>query len=224
MRHFLTGRRRIVMLAGMTFLRYPSALTKEIEHLMAEQSLVLRTARLDLVVTTAQHLRVELETPERLGELLGAEVPAGWPPGLYDRDAMEFFLEQAMKGGEAATGWYGWYAIRRATDADAAVLVASAGYLGPPSQNGTVEIGYSVAPEARRQGYATEIVDALVARALGMPGVQRVVAEAHDSNEGSVKALLRCGFLCVGQGREEGHSRFERCKQMVEEPHVICVK
>jgi [ribosomal protein S5]-alanine N-acetyltransferase len=211
MRHFLTGHWRIDILAPVKvcgIIRH----TTENEHLMTERLLGIRTARLHLVVITVQHLRVELDTPEQLGELLGVEVPASWPPGLYDRDAMVFFLERAIKGGEAAIGWYGWYAIRRATDAEPAMLVASAGYFGPPTPDGTVEIGYSVAREARRQGYATEIADALTARALGTPGVQRVAAEAHESNLGSVRALLRCGFLRVGQGREEGHSRFERRK------------
>lgn len=176
---------------------------------MTQQSSPMHTARLDLVATTIQHLRTELDAPERLGALLGVDVPAGWPPGQYDRDAMQFFLERAMQDGEAATGWYGWYAIRRATDAEPALLVAAAGYFGPPI-DGAVEIGYSVVPEARGKGYATEAVNALAERAFGMPGVDCVAAEAHESNVASVKVLMRCGFECVGKGREEGYWRFER--------------
>ncbi|MCC6558779.1 MAG: GNAT family N-acetyltransferase [Polyangiaceae bacterium] len=172
--------------------------------------MAIRTARLDLIVTTVEHLRAELDAPELLGGLLGAEVPAGWPPGLYDRDAMSFFLAQATERGEEAVGWYGWYAVRRAAGGEGALLVASGGYFGPPSADGTVEIGYSVVPEARGQGYATEVAGALTERALAWSGVERVVAEAHESNAGSVKVLSRCGFQRVGPGREAGHWRFER--------------
>jgi len=149
---------------------------------MVNPSPTMLTKRLILVASTLEHLRTELETPERLGEALGALVPAGWPPGFYDREAMQFFLEQAIQRGNEALGWFGWYAIRRATDAEAALLVASAGYFGPPSADGTVEIGYSVVAEERGKGYATEIVKALLERATATPQVQRVVAETHESN------------------------------------------
>lgn len=169
----------------------------------------IHTSRLKLVASTRYHLQVELDAPEMLGELLGALVPATWPPGLYDRDAMQFFLEKTVEGGEDALGWYGWYVIRLPTDVDTALLVATAGYVGPPSADGTVEIGYSVAPEVRGKGYATEIVQALIQRVFEDPRVRHVVAEVHESNAASLKVLSRCGFVRAGLGREEGHFRFE---------------
>ena len=171
---------------------------------------VIRTARLDLIVTTVEHLRTELDAPSTLGEALGVEVPEGWPPGFYDRDAMEFFLARGLESGESARGWYGWYGVLRAADGERGLLVAAGGYLGPPSADGTVEIGYSVVGSARGRGYATEVANALCERALATPGVERVVAEAHEFNEASVKVLLRCGFSRVGPGREPQYLRFER--------------
>jgi [ribosomal protein S5]-alanine N-acetyltransferase len=169
----------------------------------------IRTARLDLVATTVEHLRVELEAPEQLAALLGAVVPASWPPGFYDRDAMTFFHARLTEAGAAAVGWFGWYALLRATEGQAATLVAGAGYFGPPAADGTVEIGYSTAPEWRGQGYCAEIVTALTARALATEGVQRVVAEVHEENAASLKVLARCGFHRVGAGRDPGHHRYQ---------------
>ncbi len=173
--------------------------------------LSIKTARLLLVPTTVEHLEAELHAPGRLPELLGVVVPAGWPPGLYDRDAMAFFHARMLEAGSAAAGWYGWYAIRRATTDGPAILVASGGYLGPPTLDGTVEIGYSVVPEYRNHGYATELVSALTNRALALlvAGVRRVVAEVDDQNSASRKVLMRCGFDPVGSGREPGHTRLE---------------
>ena len=212
--------------------------------------LVFSTERLDLVAGTVDHLWIELDAPERLGEMLGAEVPPGWPPGAYDRDAITFFLEKLNEGGPAVAGWYGWYAIRRATavapstdeastpllkrdgtpslegagtpplkkdgtpsqDGDGtpslkAALVGTIGYFGPPSADGVVEIGYSVAVSHRERGYATEMVRAMTARALATKGVTSVVAEAHEFNVASLKVLERAGFVKVGAGRDPGHLR-----------------
>lgn len=176
---------------------------------MNDLPLRIHTPRLDLVATTVEHLRAELEAPALLGALLGAAVPASWPPGLYDRDAMTHFLARLTEGGPAVIGWYGWYAVRRAAAERPATLVACGGYFGPPDAEGTVEIGYSAAPEWRAQGYTTELVQALTARALTAPAVRRVVAEVHEENVASLTVLRRCGFHRVGLGRDPGHHRYQ---------------
>jgi RimJ/RimL family protein N-acetyltransferase len=133
-----------------------------------------------------------------------------WPSGEYDRDAMEFFRARLEEGGDAAVGWYGWYAVRN-EDADGPrALVGAGGYFGPPDEEGRVEIGYSVLPAWQRRGYAGEIVDALRARAFGVPGVTLVVAHTTKENAGSVAVLARCGFAHAGPGAEPGTLRFER--------------
>ena len=71
-----------------------------------------------------------------------------------------------------------------------------------------MEIGYSVVPDHRGQGYAAECVEALTARALAVPGVRWVVAEVHEENAASVAVLRRCGFHWVGAGREAGYDRY----------------
>jgi RimJ/RimL family protein N-acetyltransferase len=166
------------------------------------------TERLDLVATTLAHLDAELAGAGGLSSLLGARVPPDWPPGLYDRDAMRFFHDRLTALGDAAAGWFGWYAIARATGSAPATLVGSGGYMGPPDADGTVEIGYSVVESGRRRGYATEMVRALVARAVATPGVTRVVAEARTDNPASQRVLERCGFRLEGAGRDAEHGRW----------------
>src|SRR4051812_32959281 len=122
--------------------------------------LSIRSARLALVAATLDHLVAELEGREALGSLLGVEGPASWPPGEYDRDAIQFFRDLLAVAGPEQAGWYVWYAMRSGIGDARPSLVAGAGFLGPPTSDGTVEIGFSVVPEARGQGYATEIVDA----------------------------------------------------------------
>lgn len=167
------------------------------------------TRRLTLYAATLAHVRAELEHPDRLGLLLDAEVSPAWPPGEYDRDALEYFRARLEAGGADVVGWYGWYAVKEPDPEGPRTLVGAAGYLGPPDASGAVEIGYSVLPEWQRRGYATEIVEALVQRAFSQPGVRRVIAHTTLANVASATVLLRCGFRQVGAGTEPGGVRFE---------------
>jgi RimJ/RimL family protein N-acetyltransferase len=114
-----------------------------------------------------------------------------------------------MQGGEAVAVWYVWYAIRRPAGEHPAILVACGGYFGPPLADGIVEIGYSVVPEWRRHGYATELVRALTTRAFGAPGVRRILAETEVENAASIGVLKGCGFQRMGTGREPHYDRFQ---------------
>ncbi|MGI2204370.1 hypothetical protein ACROAH_10830 [Shewanella oncorhynchi] len=64
-----------------------------------------------MISSSADYLHIELETPQLLAEKLNAIVSNAWPCGEYDFDAMAFFLACYENGGEAAQGWYGWYAV-----------------------------------------------------------------------------------------------------------------
>lgn len=165
--------------------------------------LVVRTPRLDLIAATSQHLDAELLGRTALEQLLQARVPAGWPPGEYDRHAVESFRARLDSGGPSLVGWLTWYAVTRTLSGRRDTLVGAAGFLGPPTR-GAVEIGYSVVPEARGHGYATEIVGALVAYGFKRPDVTDIIAHTSDENVASTRVLSRCGFSRVGPGPEPG--------------------
>lgn len=168
----------------------------------------LATPRLQLLAATAETVSAELEDVPRFAALIGADVPASWPPGEYDADAQRFFLAQ-LDAHPAWSGWLGWYAVRPAEAALPATLVGAAGFFGPPSDAGEVELGYSVCPEWRGRGYATELAMALAQHAAAQPGVARVLAHTTRANPASVVVLERSGFVHAGDGREPGQLRFE---------------
>lgn len=171
--------------------------------------LITQTPRLTLIAASRALLTAELHKPQYFPVLLGAALPADWPPSGYDRDAMEYFLEKLTAGGRAAAGWYAWYALRKAEGEVPRTLVGSGGFTGPPDAAGLAEIGYSIAADWRGQGLATELVAGLAQQAAATGLVHRLAAHTQPDNLISQKVLLANGFESVGTDLN-GQLRFER--------------
>ena len=88
-----------------------------------------------------------------------------------------------------------WVMIERESQS----VVGDIGFIGPPDEDGSVEVGYSVIPARRRRGYATEAARAIVAWALDEPGVKVVVAGCDRDNAPSIRTLERVGFRRTGE-------------------------
>ena len=81
--------------------------------------------------------------------------------------------------------------------------VGHAGFHAPPTADGMVEIGYSIDPLRRRQGFARATVAALLQRAAAEPAVVTVRASISPTNEASLKTIAGYGFEKVGQQIDE---------------------
>lgn len=165
------------------------------------------TERLDLVPTTPALLRAALEGPRALEAALGARMPETWPPEFLDAAAIQYLLDRLAE----ETGWEAWggcFAVLRG-EQGSRTLIGMGGYKGPPTADGTVEVGYGIVSDHRLRGYASEVTRALVRRALDVPEVQRVIAETLPELAGSIGVLRRCGFRLTGEGSEPGVIRYE---------------
>jgi RimJ/RimL family protein N-acetyltransferase len=86
---------------------------------------------------------------------------------------------------------------------DLDVAVGTAGFHGPPDDEGMVEVGYSVDPQYRRRGYARAALVQLLARAAREPGVSRVRASIRPDNAPSRDLVLPYGFVQVSEQMDE---------------------
>jgi ribosomal-protein-alanine N-acetyltransferase len=170
--------------------------------------MAITTQRLTLVPGTPELGRAELRSLAELAAGLGARVPAGWPPDLYDTPAIEYSVAQ-LESDPGQAGWSFYYFILRDRREAAPVLVGAGGYKGKPSAEGTVEIGYSIVSGYQGRGLATEAAAALVAHAFRDARVNRVIAETLPRLAPSIGVLRKNGFRSVGEGSEPGVICFE---------------
>jgi len=170
----------------------------------------LTTPRMRLVASTAELVRAEIGDRDEFARRLGARIPADWPPDEA-ADALPWFLERLAGADPGDAGWYGFYGILADGGADGPILVAGGGCLGPPA-DGVAEIGYSVLPAFQRQGYATEMMTAVVAWVALDPRVRRITAETGADNVASRRLLARLGFRESGPGGDPGTIAYSRPK------------
>jgi RimJ/RimL family protein N-acetyltransferase len=100
-------------------------------------------------------------------------------------------------------GPFSAYVIVRRSDG---LAVGDAGFHGPPSDAGEVEVGYALVPAARGAGLVHEAMELLVAWAWSRPGVRVVTARVDAGNGASERVLQRLGFALDGE--RDGMSRY----------------
>jgi len=161
---------------------------------------MLQTARLELRALPAAAAGALPGDRDAAARLVGAALAPDWPQA----DLLDVLpaLAAAPPGGEPFGAWV-------IVERESATVVGDIGCLGPPAVNRTVEIGYSVIPDRRGRGYATEATRALVARLLAEPGVDAVVARCEPENLPSVRLLERVGFARTDETPRRIHWRLE---------------
>lgn len=88
-----------------------------------------------------------------------------------------------------------------ADDVDA--VVGAAGFHGGPDADGMVEVGYRIAPDHRRRGYARAAMRLLLDRATAHPDVRVLRATISPDNEPSLHLVASFGLERNGEQWDE---------------------
>ena len=163
-------------------------------------ALQLETERLLLAAFTPELTAAVREGQDAEG-LIGAEIPPGWPDDEL-RGLLALYANW-LRDVPSVVGFGPWIIVERAGNA----VVGSAGFVGKPNQEGSIELGFGVHPGHRNRGYASEAARALVRWGLEQPGVDRVVATCDQDNIPSMRVLEKAGLVRLGE--EDGQLRWE---------------
>ena len=96
------------------------------------------------------------------------------------------------------------WSVRAMVRRDDRVMVGFVNFHGPPGTNdieeaGAAELGWTVFPEHRRQGYATETARRLMDWARTEHGVRRFISSTTPGNASSLRVHEKLGFHRTGQ-------------------------
>ncbi len=140
---------------------------------------IMQTKRLKLVLQSPADVRAMIEG---LSASERAEVSPDW-------------LARAEAATSADPWTHGFALVHRSSDD----VIGTAGFKGPPADDGVVEIAYGVSPDHRGKGYATEAAQALTAFALASDQVRVVRAHTLPELSASTRVLTKCEFRCIGE-------------------------
>lgn len=95
------------------------------------------------------------------------------------------------------------WVTRLIVDLELNTVVGRAGFHGPPDATGMVEVGYSVDPEFRRQGYARSALAIMLHVAATDQSAKTVRATISPENTPSRSLVQEFGFLENGEQWDE---------------------
>jgi RimJ/RimL family protein N-acetyltransferase len=152
----------------------------------------IHTPRLTLIPCDPELLQSAIFSSETLSEHLGIAVAEGWTE--FGTGPLQYALDKITEN-PSDLGWMSYFPVHR----QEGVFLGSCGFKGSPTAEGTVEIGYEIAPAYRNQGLATEVAQALVSHAFASGWVKSVLAHTLAEENASARVLRKCGFVKVDE-------------------------
>jgi ribosomal-protein-alanine N-acetyltransferase len=151
----------------------------------------IETTRLRMIPLTLERMKLAISDKAKLAEICNVHVPEDWP-GADFAGILPSILEQVEKE-PLHTTWDG-IIIHKADR----TIIGDMGLKGGPNEEGSAEVGYSIIPEYRNHGYATEMLQALISWAFIEKGIKVITAECLETNTGSIRVLGKAGLRRVG--------------------------
>jgi len=147
---------------------------------------IFETKHLQLIPFSLELIKATLAGKSKLGELLAVTIPDCWPGDDF-ADVLPALVAQMEA--EASTFAWNWLIVHKQDR----VIIGDVGFMGCP-KHGKAEIGYSIVPEYRNRGYATETALYLIHWALQQREIRLVTAQCLNDNLGSIKVLEKVGM------------------------------
>ena len=136
-----------------------------------------------------------LESVQRFEDESGLSLADGLREFFVSGDVSPAWVDQLR----AAPGPDAWTLGFAVAHRDEGTVIGSAGFKGPPDEDGVAEIAYGIAPGYQGRGFATEAARALVSFAVERVDVRLIRAHTQPDNGPSGRVLAKSGFQHVGE-------------------------
>jgi ribosomal-protein-alanine N-acetyltransferase len=160
----------------------------------------------DLLVIVTPRLVLHPLPPRLLAALAGQDWAAADRLAPFPVDAQTFAGDEWVLGLRLAQvqadAVQAPWLLRAAVSRDTGRVVGKGGFHAGPDADGTVEIGYRVSEDQRRQGLAREIAIGLLGWAADS-GAARCLASIRPDNTPSLRLTERLGFVRTGEQVDE---------------------
>lgn len=143
---------------------------------------LLPTTRLKFIVVNNEMMALLSKDIAEFTKKYGLEVPQNWPmfPEAFQVREMDPALNAP---------WTGYLFA----DFKGTKIIGNGGFVNKPDANGTIEIGYEIAPNFQNQGFATEAVGEMISFALSN-NATKIIAHTLANKNASNAVLLKSGF------------------------------
>jgi [ribosomal protein S5]-alanine N-acetyltransferase len=153
--------------------------------------MTIETKSLTLIACDKTILINAIEGNDKLGKLLNIKVEDNWTE--FGLGPLQYSLGRLSEDIQEM-GWLTYLPIKQDNK-----LIGSCGYKGKPTVNGSVEIGYEIAPGYRNKGLATEMTEGLISHAFANSSVKIIYAHTLRQENASTKILSKFGFVRIGE-------------------------
>ena len=161
---------------------------------------MIRSERLDLPLLSLSQLdRLAAGDGDSVSAELAAVLPPAW---LAEITWLAAVRAEQLRLRPTDGPWLLRPILVRGEDG-ACTAIGYLNFHGGPDDSGRVEIGYTLLPDARGQGYAIEAVRAAIEWAIEAHGIRRFRAAVAPDNERSRNLILKLGFHQTGEQWDE---------------------
>lgn len=177
--------------------------------------LTIETKNLKLIPCDTEILKSAIQGNKFIAEKLNVKVQDNWTE--FGVGALHYSLDKLLES-EEEKYWWTYFPIHKQDNK----LIGSGGYKGKPATDGTVELGYEIAPAYRNRGLATEMTRGLIENAFKDDKVKSIIAHTLGQENASTKVLQKCGFEKVQEINDPDDGliwRWELKKQITGSPN-----
>lgn len=171
--------------------RLPRDLFRFSYHALMPQPLEIATRRLTLIKCDEERLATLIAGTKEYEERYRSSVE---PRFIEFEGAFEYSLGKALASGLDAMWWLPFLIVH----AENSSVIGVVGFKGPPTQDGFLEIGYSIAQHCQNQGLATEAVEAMIQSHNTLPEIAGFRAHTLPEHNASCRVLEKAGFSRAG--------------------------